>query len=148
MKSWNTKYAGKVAGYPAKTRGGIEYVIVRVFKKNTYAHRVIWEIVNGHIPDGFVIDHINGDSIDNRIGNLRLVTISGNNKNKINRIGNTSGCAGVHFDSKRNKWVARINGINKKRYHIGYYADKDQAIKARKQAELENGYHANHGRTK
>jgi hypothetical protein len=39
-----------------------------------YAHRVIWEAVNGLIPAGLEIDHVNGNKADNRIRNLELVT--------------------------------------------------------------------------
>ncbi len=39
-----------------------------------YAHRLIWETVNGPIPDGHYIDHRNGKRADNRIRNLEAVT--------------------------------------------------------------------------
>lgn len=50
------------------------YVHLRVGNSWFYAHRLIWEHVNGSIPAGMSIDHINGDRADNRISNLRLVT--------------------------------------------------------------------------
>lgn len=45
------------------------------------AHKVIWYIHNGEVPEGLMIDHINLDKTDNRIENLRLITASGNNQN-------------------------------------------------------------------
>lgn len=47
---------------------------------------------------------------------------------------NTSGCTGVAYDKQAGKWVAYIN-FKKKRYWLGRYADKKDAIKARKAAE-------------
>lgn len=46
-----------------------------------YMHRMIWEYHNGEIPDGYVIDHISQDSLDNRLSNLRAVTNSVNLSN-------------------------------------------------------------------
>lgn len=47
---------------------------------------------------------------------------------------NTSGVTGVSWNSKSSKWCARI-GIHKKRITLGYYENKEDAIKARKEAE-------------
>lgn len=46
--------------------------------KTQYSHRVAWECVNGPIPRGLDINHINGNKLDNRIVNLELVTRSEN----------------------------------------------------------------------
>lgn len=43
-------------------------------------HRIIWISVNGVLPDGYVIDHINNDKMDNRIENLQILTPSENSK--------------------------------------------------------------------
>jgi hypothetical protein len=45
---------------------------------NLFVHRVVWEIVNGPIPDGFTVDHINNDKQDNRIENLQLLSAKEN----------------------------------------------------------------------
>jgi hypothetical protein len=43
-----------------------------------FAHRVVWEAVNGPIPDGLEVNHINGIKDDNRIANLEVVTVQEN----------------------------------------------------------------------
>lgn len=45
-------------------------------------HRVVWLKAHGSIPDGLVIDHINGKKDDNRLLNLRLVDVFGNARNR------------------------------------------------------------------
>ena len=50
-------------------------------KKNIRVHRLVWETFCGPIPDGYVIDHINTVRTDNRLENLRCVTVKENNNN-------------------------------------------------------------------
>jgi hypothetical protein len=78
-------------------------------------------------PDDMVVDHINHDRFDNRKSNLRICTQQQNSWNKK--------CIGVFFDNSKNRWCARIN-INGKSKHLGYFKTKEEAIKARKQAEI------------
>ncbi|QLP02863.1 HNH endonuclease [Enterobacter hormaechei] len=72
IRSWNKRYAGKEAG-TTRTDGYIAVEIV-FLKRKIKAHRIIWEMHNGPIPDGLVIDHINRNRSDNRLENLRVVT--------------------------------------------------------------------------
>lgn len=74
-----------------------------------------------------MVDHINGNSLDNRFENLRKVEIQDNNKNKVRYANNTSGHTGV--TNRNGKWQARIN-INGKEVALGTYVDKQDAIDA------------------
>lgn len=56
-------------------------------------------------------------------------------KIKKTQINNTSGHKGVHLNKKSGKWVARI-GLNSKRITIGTYDNFEDAVKARKDAEM------------
>ncbi len=91
------------------------------------------------------IDHINGDRTDNRICNLRDVTSAGNSCNRRRQDRNTSGVTGVAWDKRASRWQARI-GLNGKQKYLGYFDSLDEAVAARKAAELELGFHPNHGR--
>lgn len=101
---------------------GAGYVYVAVKGKQCLAHRVIWEFVNGEIPKGYEIDHINGVKTDNRIANLRLVTRRQNRQNQRSCQKNSkSGVKGVSFHKPSNKWVAHIGHEGKLR-HLGLFA--------------------------
>jgi hypothetical protein len=78
-------------------------------------------------------DHINGDSLDNRSSNIRIVNSL---QNALNRklIKNTkSGRAGVNRAGRC--WIARIT-INRERIVLGYTKNLEDAIEMRKQAEI------------
>ena len=50
--------------------------------RSAAVHRVIWTLVNGDIPDGMTIDHIDRDKNNNRVENLRCVSQGENNRNR------------------------------------------------------------------
>jgi hypothetical protein len=77
-------------------------------------------------------DHINRIRYDNRKQNLRKCKQQENNMNRGKRVDNTSGVTGVYWSKTSNKWGAKIEN-----FHLGYYANKIMAIKARLKAEKE-----------
>lgn len=97
------------------------YVRDRYGKK---IHRIIT-----NAPSGFVVDHINGNTLDNQCTNLRICTQTQNNANrKINRT-STTGLKGVSFDkygNRKNKWRASIHHDGK-RLHLGRFFTKELA---------------------
>lgn len=103
-------------------------------------HRIIWVHVNGPIPDGLEIDHINGVRHDNRIGNLRLVNRGQNNQNRLNarKDNTTSGIKGVSLHKQSNRWRVRIRA-GAEQMHIGMYDTLDAARLA--YAEAAAKYH-------
>ena len=139
-KTWNTRFAGVVAG----SLGGNGYLGIRIFKKSYKAHRLAWLYVNGSFPHDQT-DHIDGDRVNNRIENLREATNTVNQRNRRMLDSNTSGVVGVHWYKRYSKWQAEI-GTGGKQNHLGYFKNKQDAIDVRKAAEIGYDYHENHGR--
>ena len=65
---------------------------------------VMEELIGRPLTKDELVDHINGDKLDNRRSNLRIATRSQNNANKGKRKGTSSKFKGVSWDKKRNKW--------------------------------------------
>jgi hypothetical protein len=124
-----------------------KYLRLSYRNKNVYAHRVIWALAHGDIPEGMSIDHINGNGADNRLSNLRLTSHSENLKNSRLSRKNTSGALGVYWKKDVCKWVATI-AINGKNKMIGAFDDIEAARLARKKADGLYGYHPNHGESR
>jgi hypothetical protein len=140
---FNTLFAGVSAGGSSICTAGKRYFKMTVMSKKYLSHRIAWMYVYGRWPKEH-IDHINGNGEDNRLSNLREVRQEQNNKNARRRCDNISGTTGVHWYPNRDKWVAVIN-INGKKKCLGYYSDLDEACQVRKKAEVDAGYHVNHG---
>ena len=107
------KTKGAVAGYRAFYKNGIpRSCFISLEGKGIATHRVIWELFYGPIPDGYVIDHLDGNPFNNNIGNLSCKTQRHNIQNSSKSRNNTSGITGV---SKRQfngnpiwYWQARV----------------------------------------
>lgn len=84
-----------------------------------------------------VIDHIDGNMLDNRKKNLQICSTQENAQKQKFRLTNTSGHTGVYWYPYRNlnKWMAKIV-VDYKCINLGYYDDIEDAIKARKSAEI------------
>ena len=112
--------------------GGVQnsgYLTLRVLGKPYLAHRLAWYYFYGEIPFG-VIDHINGNKLDNRICNLRVATRSENTRNSKTRVKKYTRFRGLSV--RRNKkgvyWRVNIK-LNKKNIYLGMFYDELEAYK-------------------
>jgi hypothetical protein len=120
--------------YPHPTNGGRIYAAAHKESGGTlYLHRLL-----SGCPQGFEVDHANGDGLDNRRSNLRIATRSQNeaNKRKSRRSGSarpTSQFKGVSWETRRQRWVAQLAVDGKHRF-LGYFTDELHAARAYDQA--------------
>lgn len=91
---------GKIGhcGHKRTRSSGKQFWAVKFKNNAVQVHRIIWQLVRGEIPDSLVIDHIDGNSLNNNIDNLRVVTRAINNKNCSKRKNNSTGFNGVYMD--------------------------------------------------
>jgi hypothetical protein len=130
QKRMNARDAGKVAGaeHVSGRRAERNYWGVRLAGVFYPAHRLAWLLFHGTDPAELEVDHINGNPLDNSIGNLRLATRSENAAN-----------AGAHFDSQSRARGIQRNGsgymarvmLHGKSYYLGTWRSLDEAMKAR-----------------
>ena len=123
-------------GQEAGTANKDGYICISFRNNIYYAHRLAYYMYYGIDPLEKKIDHMRGPCNNNKINNLRLATHSQNQMNRVNLASNNnSGATGVGWNKKSKKWRARINGDGVEK-HLGYFINKEDAIKTRKEAEI------------
>lgn len=119
---WRLNHSHVVTGLPAKgTQRDLSHVVLDI---------VIKEIKEKNI----VVDHINGNPLDNRKSNLRICSQSENVLNKSFMSNNTSGFIGVRYRKDRNYYDPEI-AIGNKKKHLGCCKNLKEAVYARYVAE-------------
>ena len=99
------------AGSTAGSLSGNGYYLIRHRDKNLACHRIVWELHNGPIQEGMLVDHINGNKADNRIENLRLATKAQNGQNQGLQRHSTTGVKGLTFSNRVWQGQIRCNGV-------------------------------------
>ena len=95
--------------------------------KSPMMHRVVLSRVLGReLTSKDIVDHIDGNGINNCRDNLRLASITESNSNRSRLKNNASGYKGVHWSKKSKKWQAVICA-NKKVTHLGYFDKPEEA---------------------
>lgn len=119
--SWNTRYAGKLAG-GLNTQG---YWVIRIDNILYRAHHLAWVYVQGYWTK-YELDHIDGNRANNKIANLREATRRENARNMSSHKGSTSKYKGVCWHS--NAWRATI-WDGSKQINLGRYKSEEEAAK-------------------
>ena len=123
------KRSGKKVGVKPDPNG---YGVVKLNGQVYKAHRIIFKFVYGYLPD--MLDHRDGNKMNNNITNLRPATAQENQRNAQLRVDSTSGATGVSFS--KGKWRAYIY-VDERQINLGRFLAKDLAVEARRKAQKE-----------
>jgi hypothetical protein len=137
---WNVNRSGIQKGDMAGCIDSKGYKRIRLNGKKLLNHRIIFMIHKGYLP--MMLDHINGNVLDNKIENLREANRSQNGFNRILK-NNTSGFKNVYWHNQEKKWHIRLN-IKSKCYSFGLYDDIELAGLVAEEAR--NKYHGEFAR--
>ncbi len=121
---------GKACGKGTRNDFGVGsicrgYLAIRVRGQRIGAHRLAWIHHYGCEPDG-IVDHINGNTLDNRIVNLRVVDRVGHAVNRTASSQSRLGVKGVHFHRGANRFRAQFAHAGRRK-HLGYFDTVEQA---------------------
>lgn len=119
----SNKRPGEIAGNLNRSDG---YWRVKYRERAHQQHRVIWLMMTGAWPPE-LIDHIDGNPLNNRWTNLRCASIAINMQNltRVHRT-STSGLLGVIQSRSRKRWCATIN-FGGKAHHLGTFDSPQEA---------------------
>ena len=138
---WRDSLAGKKAG----SSKGCSYERISINGIRYLSHRLAWFYVYGLWPIT-LLDHKDGNGLNNKISNLRLSSDSLNQKNAKKSSLNKSGVTGVFWWKRDSLWQATIQSEGNKHF-LGRFNDFFEACCVRKSAEISFGFDPNHGRT-
>lgn len=128
-KSWNTQFSGNAVGTKSTSKGKV-YLKSKIQDIKFPVHGLIYFLYHGHFDHNLVINHINGNTLDNRPDNLELVTQAENVISRVSiRKDNTSGVKGVSWSKRHNMYMVRLQ-IRGKRIFGGMFKDLESASEA------------------
>jgi hypothetical protein len=124
---WKVNRGKARVGDKAGCIGNRGYVLIVINGRQRMSHRLIW-IMHGNDPVP-MLDHIDGNQLNNRIENLRPITVSQNQRNTKLRKDSTSGIKGVSWIRTKKRWTGQV-WCNGKLHHAGDFKDKDECAAA------------------
>lgn len=133
--TWTGKRKGTKCGKIAGTISSDNYIQIQISGKIYRSHRLAWFYIYGRWPNG-IIDHIDRDTLNSAIGNLREASPSENQRNRGINKNSTTGIKGVSLNSKTGKYESYIK-ISGKKKHLGLFSSVEEAHAAQVKAEAE-----------
>lgn len=143
-RNFNNRFVGKPAGTPHARPDGNGYCVrIKLNDRGILAHRIAWTIIHGAEPEE-LIDHRDGNGLNNRLSNLRKASPAQNCRNSKAKA--PRHLKGTSFRESTNRWLSRIR-VNGRARFLGSFATEAEAHAAycRAAAEL-HGEFANFGR--
>lgn len=143
---WKIKPSNRVkvkVGDLAGHKNAQNYMVVTIHGRRYRNHRVIFFMHHGYLPNE--IDHIDGNTLNNKIQNLREATRSQNMANKKRYSSSVSGVKGVSWHKASKKWYVQVSS-NKKHMFQGLFNDLELAELVA--IEARNKYHGQFARHK
>jgi len=137
--SWKNPPNNRIKKGPIFSKSISGYYNVNIYRKKYQLHRIVWLYVHGYFPENG-LDHIDRNKLNNKITNLREVSVQCNARNVGLRVQNISNVTGVSFEVDRIKWRATIK-VNNKNCYLGRYSDYIEAVATRLAAEQCLGWH-------
>lgn len=116
--------------YPWRGIGkGARYLATQIAGCTLYLHQAVFLYFNGYIPS--MVDHVDGNTLNNKIENLRCATNGQNQHNSRRKVNNKSGAKGVrrHVAGVTKKWQARIV-VAGREISLGYFSTVAEASAA------------------
>jgi hypothetical protein len=132
--SWKSRRSRVRIGIEAGTLDNKGYRRIKFNARIYRTHILIWIMQTG-LPPSKTIDHINRKKDDNRWCNLREATMTEQSYNRSLHYDSKSLITGVSWHKAARKWHAQIM-VSRKKIHLGLYSSKNDAIEARKNAEI------------
>lgn len=115
----------------------LNYVLCRIDGKEYQLHRYLMGLGFYDSKKDIIVDYIDGNTLDNRKSNLRVIHRRHNPKNSSIYSNNTSGYKGVSWHKKLEKWQVDIQ-VNKKNMYLGVFDNLEEAVEVRKNAEIKH----------
>ena len=124
--TWKQSRTPVKAGQQAGGISGSGYRRIVIDGRAYQASHLAWLYVHGKWPPAVEMDHKDGDTLNDRIDNLRPATSSQNSANTRKPITNTSGYKGVTWNRRVGKWQSQIK-VGGRSIYLGIYGNAEDA---------------------